>query len=48
MGKYFWFILFLMGGYTTQAQITNIGVNKENFESSGFPFKGKRVLQVEL
>jgi len=47
MGKYFWFILFLMGGYTTQAQITNIGVNKENFESSGFPFKGKRVLQVE-
>ncbi|UIR57700.1 hypothetical protein LZQ00_07730 [Sphingobacterium sp. SRCM116780] len=30
-----------------QAQITDISVNKENFEQSGFPYKGKRVLQVE-
>ena len=29
------------------AQITDTSVNKENFEKSGFPFKGKRVLQVE-
>ncbi|SMC71003.1 hypothetical protein [Moheibacter sediminis] len=29
------------------AQITNTSVNKENFENSGFPYKGKRVLQVE-
>lgn len=29
------------------AQITSISVNKANFEQSGFPYKGKRVLQVE-
>lgn len=29
------------------SQITDTSVNKENFEKSGFPYKGKRVLQVE-
>lgn len=29
------------------AQITTIAINKANFEKSGFPYKGKRVLQVE-
>ena len=29
------------------SQITDINVNKEKFEKSGFPYKGKRVLQVE-
>ncbi len=46
MGKYTFFVL-LLGCSVAQAQITDITVNKENFQSSGFPFKGKRVLQVE-
>lgn len=37
--------LFLFG--LGISQITDISVNKESFEKSGFPFKGKRVLQVE-
>lgn len=29
------------------SQITDTAVNKEKFQQSGFPYKGKRVLQVE-
>ncbi|MDM1296575.1 hypothetical protein HX021_19995 [Sphingobacterium sp. N143] len=47
MKKYALFILLFMGCYIARGQITNISINKKNFESSGFPYKGKRVLQVE-
>lgn len=47
MRKYTFFALLLLGCSIAQAQITDISINKENFQSSGFPFKGKRVLQVE-
>lgn len=47
MGKYVLLILLSMGFYAVEAQVTTISINKENFQSSGFPFKGKRVLQVE-
>ena len=47
MGKYVLLILLSMGFYAVEAQVTTISINKENFQSSGFPFKGTRVLQVE-
>ena len=47
MGKYVFLILLSVGFYTAEAQITTISINKENFQASNFPFKGKRVLQVE-
>ena len=37
-------LLFVNFGFS---QITDTAVNKEKFQQSGFPFKGKRVLQVE-
>ncbi|MEG1230160.1 MAG: hypothetical protein RSD71_15820, partial [Flavobacterium sp.] len=37
-------LLFVNFGFS---QITDTSVNKEKFEKSGFPYKGKRVLQVE-
>lgn len=37
-------LLFVNFGFS---QITDTAVNKEKFEKSGFPYKGKRVLQVE-
>lgn len=47
MKNFAFLILLLLGCYHVQAQVSNISINKENFQSSGFPFKGKRVLQVE-
>jgi hypothetical protein len=39
MGKYVLLILLSMGFYAVEAQVTTISINKENFQSSGFPFK---------
>lgn len=41
------FIAVLMVFQWSSAQITSRVVNKANFEQSGFPFKGVRVLTVE-
>lgn len=46
MNKYLFSLAMLISSIGF-SQITNTSVNKSNFEQSGFPFKGKRVLQVE-
>lgn len=45
--KYLFSLSFIILSQFGFSQITDNSVNKENFEKSGFPFKGKRVLQVE-
>lgn len=46
MNKYLFSIAMLISSVAF-SQITDTSVNKENFEKSGFLYKGKRVLQVE-
>ncbi len=47
MKEYFTFLLILLMGTLAFSQTGTSAVNLESFEKSGFPFKGKRVIQVD-